>query len=114
MSIDDEMREAKKKVDEELSKALGANVLDFMEYMDDTFGIEEDEEGISDINFTDEQREQAIEYFVNVLEKKGIEKTCAIIHLMLSRKDLTILALGRAILDIDRHEIHFKETRSSS
>ena len=92
-------------LEDDFRNALGGNVYGFLSYAKETYGIIEDEDGRADIDFNDEERIQTTELFVSVLKKMGIERTCDIIQLMLSRKDLTLLALGRAILDIDREYV---------
>jgi hypothetical protein len=50
---------------------------------------------------TEDEFEADIEAFSNKLESLGIEKTCEVVRLLLRRHDLDVIALGRAILDVD-------------
>jgi hypothetical protein len=47
------------------------------------------------------ERENDIEALTDKLESLGIQKTCEVVRLLLRRTDLDIIALGRAILDVD-------------
>jgi hypothetical protein len=45
--------------------------------------------------------DEEVNAFSSLLEHLGIEKTCNIIRILLKRTDLSTLALGRAMLDVD-------------
>ena len=70
----------------------------FSTKMEDTYGLESNENWIVDINFTYEEREQAIKAYISILKELGIEKTCTIIEQLLDEENLTLLALGQAII----------------
>ena len=70
----------------------------FSTKMEDTYGLESNENWIVDIIFTYEEREQAIKAYISILKELGIEKTCTIIEQLLDEENLTLLALGQAII----------------
>ena len=45
--------------------------------------------------------DEEVNAYSSLLERLGIEKTCNVIRILLKRTDLSIPALGRAMLDID-------------
>ena len=102
MDIDDEMKRDAKDIEDKMKKAMGENVYAYLNRMKVVYGYLEDENGFTDINLTDKERDKAIEFLISVLKEMGIEKTCKVMQKMIGRKDLTLLALGRAILDVDR------------
>ena len=70
----------------------------FFTKMEDTYRLDSNEKWIIDINLTYEEREQAIKAYVSILKELGIEKTCTIIEQLLDEENLTLLALGQAII----------------
>jgi hypothetical protein len=50
---------------------------------------------------TEDEWENDIGALSDKLESLGIDKTCQLIRLLLRRSDLDMIALGRAILDVD-------------
>jgi hypothetical protein len=79
-----------------VAKEERANV--FFKKMEDTYRLDSNEKWIIDINFTYEEREQAIRAYISILKELGIEKTCTIIEQLLDEENLTLLALGQAII----------------
>jgi hypothetical protein len=45
--------------------------------------------------------DEEVNAYSSLLERLGIEKTCNVIRILLKRTDLSIAALGRAMLDTD-------------
>jgi hypothetical protein len=74
MDIDDEMKRRASDIEDRMKKAMGENVYGFLNRMKDVYGYYEDENGITDINLTDKERDKAIEFLISVLKELGIEK----------------------------------------